>query len=533
MRVRLLAASLALLLVGCTGEAPDRSALEPSSGGTVVLALPEDPDVLNPLLYTSAVSGLVLDLMTESLVEMGEDFAYHPHIARDWRYDADGLGITLTLRPWSWSDGTPLTAGDAVASVALYLDPEVASPRAGGRIANILSVEAPDDSTLHYRFRAHRSDLLPTLGHHLLPSHLTRGLKPAEVRSWPLNEAPLASGPFVLERWDHNDRIVLRRNRYYRGPQPLIERVVLRIIPDGTARTVELETGGIDVLDDVPPHQVPRLAASPDLVLEHEVGRLTGQITWNLERDLFDDVRVRRALSLAIDREYLVETLLAGYGRAAAGPLPPAVWAYDAALIPDPHDPAQARRLLDAAGWRDRDGDGVRERDGVPLRFELITRKGDPVRENAAVALRGFLADVGAEVVPRVMEFNAAIDRVQDGDFDAYLGVYSSRLVVDPSPLLGGRPPGGLNYGHYASERADSLLARALAEEDRVLASGLWTEYQRVVVEEAPLAFLYHPDVLVAHSRRVQDVRPHVLSPYNNIQEWWIAPQDRKYRRAE
>ncbi len=509
-----------LLAAGCGYDRDGETPHPPSD--TAVIAFPGEPDNLNPLLYSSAYAGQILVLLMEGLVEMGEDLQYHPHIADRLDFSPDSLTVTVHLRPWCWSDGVPLTARDVVRSVELYKDPVIASPRSGGRIANIASVTALDSATVRYRFRQVRNDLVATLGHFILPAHVVDRLDPRRVGEWPLNVRPLSSGPYILESWEHGRRLVLVRNERYPDAErrSRLRRLVFRVIPDETARVVALETGETDFLAEVPLHLVDRLARRPDLRVVRLPGRLTGQIYWNLERPLFRDRRVRRALSCAIDPQAIVRGLLHDYGRPAASPLPPALWAHHDSLPPDPYDPALARQLLDAAGWRDSDGDGVREKAGQRLAFTLLTRKGDPVRENGAVLIRRNLAAVGAAVTPRVMELTSAIDLLRKGEFDAYLGVFSARLTVDPSPLLSRDGWDRFNYGHYASARADSILQLALLTRDRARARRLWYRWQEVIAADEPMAFLYYPDLVVAYNRRLRNVRPHILSPYNNVFEW-------------
>ena len=501
----------------------------PEAGGTVVMAFGAEPDVLNPLIHTSAQAGQVIVLLLDGLVEMEEDFLYHPRIAERLTFSPDSLMITVHLNPWCWSDGTRLTADDVVRSFELFVDPLVASPRAGGRLANVLGVSAIDEQTVRYDFRERRADQVATLGHALLPAAAVLELDPAAVRAWPLNDAPAANGMFELESWERGRHLILRRNESYPGIKPLLERILIRFIPDETARLVELETGGVDVVDNVPPHRAARLAEQEGIEVAASAGRLMGMVYWNHELDLFADRRVRKALSLAANRSAFVDGLLSGYGTPAGGPLPPVLWAHDASIAPDPFDPDAARRLLEEAGWTDNDGDGIRDRNGKRFSFTLVTRKGDPVRENGVVILSENYRAVGVEVKTRVLEFSTVIDHVRQGDFEAYLGVFSARLAVDPSGLLGSDSFDRWNYGHYANAYADSLMNLALSLTDRDAARPVWAEFQRHCAEDQPMAFLYYPHDIVAHSSRLEAVRPHVLSPYQTIREWWIPAELRRY----
>ncbi len=521
-----------LLGVGC-GRGDERHEAAPSTrpepGGTAVIAFPAEPDVLNSLIRTTVSAGQILALIQDGLADMGEDLIWRPRIAESWTVAGDGQSLTYRLRPWFWSDGAPLTAYDVVATFTLFNDPVIASPRRGS-FRHVTEAAVLDSFTVRYLFDRVLPDAVGRTAHAILPVHVTAGLDPMRVREWPLNQHPLASGPFRLERWVHDDQIVLVPNSRYAGPQPLLERVVLRIIPDETARLLALEAGEVDFVEELPYGAAARLEAEGAIELQRVQGRLYGHLTYNFANPLFGDRRVRRAISVAIDRDRFVNGLLYGFGAPAASLLPPALWNHDANLAADPYRPEEARRLLAEAGWIDADGDGVRERDGVRFSFAVITRKGDPIRENGIVVIRENLRQIGIEVRPRVMEHAAGIELVSSGRFDAYLGVFQADLGADPSALIRSDARDRFNYGGYANARVDSLLALATVEADRARAKPLWDQIQALLAVDPPAAFLYYPEIIHGFNPRLRGVRSHLLSPYNNLHEWWIPPTERKYR---
>jgi peptide/nickel transport system substrate-binding protein len=512
-----------------TGESSYDPGKGPVAGGTAVVALSSDPDVLNPLIHTSTNAGFVYAEIHDGLTEMGDDFTYHPRIAESWTVSMDGRAVTYELRPWRWSDGQPLTARDVVSSFNLFKNPAVASPRRGS-FRDVLSVTALDSNTVRYELARPLPNPIQVTWHHILPDHLTRDLDPANVRGWALNHQPLSSGEFALESWAHNQTLSLVRNDLYPGKAALLDRVVFRVLPEGNARLVALESGEVDLVDDVPPDALRRLEESGKVRITANGGRRFYYLQWNFANPLFAGADIRKALSLAIDRERMVETLLMGYGSPANGPIPPAIWNHHHSLAPDSFDPVRARRMLEAAGWRDGDGDGVIEKDGVDFRFEILTKQGDPVRESGSVILRENLKDIGVEVTILAMELAAGLDRLRSGRFDSYFGRLNANLFGDPSGYIKSTAVEEFNNGHYANAEVDSLLTLALGTLDRAEALRVWLEIQELLAADPPSAYLFYPENLVGIGVRLRDVRPHLLSPVNNLAEWWIAPGDRKYK---
>lgn len=514
---------------GTAGQTAAQGETGPVCGGTAVIALGSDPDVLNSLIRRSASAGFILDAMQDALADMGEDLAWHPRVASDWVIDPDRMSITYHLRPWVWADGVPLTARDVVSSFLLFRNPAVGSPRSG-QFNDVAAVTALDSATVRYTFVRPQPDPVARTFHALLPAHLTDALDPADVMNWDLNTRPLSSGPFSLEKWDRGRTLSLVPNLLYPLGRPWLDRVVFKIIPDQAGTVVALETGEVDFVDGLTPADAQRLRGNENLRIQSIGGRSYYYLMWNIRNPAFADPQTRRALSLALDRQRMIDTLLLGYGSPAVGPLAPVMWNFDSSLAADSCEPAEARRQLAAAGWSDPDGDGVLDRDGVRLEFEILTKLGDPVRENGSVIIRENLKAVGAEIRVRVLELATGLDLLNEGRFDAYFGSFNANLYGDPSGVVHSGRDGEFNKGFYANAEVDSLLDAALAITDRAAALPLWHQVQALLQQDQPSAYLFYPERLVGYNSRLQGVRPHLLSPYNNLGQWWIATSDRKYR---
>jgi peptide/nickel transport system substrate-binding protein len=529
---RLLVLGFLLVFSACTSEEPGadqpaETALAPVDGGTLRVAAGAEPDVLNSLITTSGYSGRILALVNDGLVGMNENLEWEPALAESWTWSADGLALTFHLRAGvRWSDGEPFSAYDVQRSYELFIDSRIASSRRSN-FEDIESMTAVDSHTVRVDFIRRSRDQLFNANLSLLPAHVVDDLDPAEVESWSLNRDPVGLGPFRLERWDAGERMVLVRNPHYWGPASHLDRVVFLFTPDPTVRLLRLETGEVDMLEDIPLKDYERIRrTSPEIRIYPVSGRRFGYLNYNVRNPFLADARVRRAISHAVDRRAFTENLMYGHAQPAASIIVPALaWAHDAELAPHALDRAEAARLLAEAGFADDDGDGVLDRDGVPFEIRITTRTGDPVRENGILILQENLARVGIRVKLRLMEMSAALDEVRSGDYDVYYGHFNSRLSVDPTILV--TTGGALNYGGYSDAGIDSLVAAGVGELDDDRARRIWKDFQARFHQEQPWTILYYYDSLVGIRDVFHGCTPHNLSPFYGLEGWWKEPEER------
>jgi len=522
----------AVLAAVCAAAGSEQARGSTGRGGRVVIGVPGDITSLNIYTATNAFSQEIVDLLFLKLADEQDDFrqgppTFRPSLAQSWELSPDGLELTFRLDPRArWSDGLPATARDVVFSHRAATSPEVSW--VGKDVKDFIQdVKAVGERTVVYRFRQFEPyGLMDAVEGNVLPAH---AFEKIQLADWPKRsflEVPAGDGPFLLRRYERGALIELKRNPgYLRAPLPRLDAVVFRIIPDEATLVNELLSGGIDVMENVPASATKRIEADPRLRLVRVPDLSYHFICWNTSRAPFTDGRVRRALTLAIDREAIAEALLPDTGRPSAGPVLSFLWAHDPSLRPLPYDPDAARALLKEAGFEDTDGDGLVDRDGRPFRFSLDINQGSRLRSDVAQMVATELRKVGVEAVPRVYEFGAFIERHEKHDFDAFVGSWRESTKVDlKSAFHSASRDGGYNYGMYANPRLDAVIDRARATTDAKAARALWFDAQAIIAADQPYTFLFERDRLNAVPRRLQGLRMGPRSAYTGLEEWSWGP---------
>ncbi|HSS49052.1 MAG TPA: ABC transporter substrate-binding protein [Thermoanaerobaculia bacterium] len=529
----------AALLGGCRREpkaAGETATGTPHRGGTVVTGWPSEPGGVNPLILpASQPTSEMLFRLFLHLLEEQSDFDKHPptfkpELARSYEWSADHKTLTFHLRDDAvWSDGVPVTADDVRWTWQAQISKDVVWEGAESK-QSITDVEAVDPHTVRFHFsRVYAKQLLDANEGSVLPKHVWEKLPFAQWRKsgdW-FKQHLVVDGPFTIGSWQPQQQVVLQRNeRYYEKGFPRLDRVVMRIVPSQSAGLTQLLNGEIDFLPQIAVGDVKRAQAAPQVQLIALWFNIYVAVGWNNENPLFQDPQVRRALTLGIDRKTIVETLLGPYGRVADSPVLTMVWAHDRSLAPLPYDPAEAKRILAAKGWKDTDGDGVLDKGGKPFSFELITNAGNQLRTDAIVMIQDQLKKIGVKAVPRQVEFNTMASQTRDGSFEAVVigfamdtsldmtGNYHSKSIAD-----------GSNFVRFRNPEMDHLLEVAESQPDVLAERPYLDQIQQLVHREQPVTFLWESQRLTAVNKRVKDVRPTLASSFFNLKEWWVEPK--------
>jgi peptide/nickel transport system substrate-binding protein len=542
---RLLSAVLlaVLVLTGCKGRgedgAPPRATNGPAAqttpqrGGTVVVGWTAAPTGINELTtQSSVVTTEVLRQLFLRLLEEQPDFEEHPatfapQLASSYEWSADHKVLTFHLRDAVWSDGVPVTADDVRFTWQAQINPDVAWGSAYMK-ENVTDVEVTDPHTVRFHFsRVYAKQLLDVNEGGILPKHVWGKLPFSKWRDnddW-FRQHLIVDGPFTVASWQPQQEVVLVHNeRYYRKHRPYLDKVVVRSVPDSASVMTQLFSGEVDFVPQVPPNEAERVKAEPRLQLIPYWYRLYVCAIWNERQPRFADPDVRRALTLAIDRQTIVDTLLGATGRVAVSPIVQGVWAFDHTLKPLPYDPAEARRILASKGWKDSDGDGVLDKDGKPFSFVLLSNAGNQQRNDAAVMIQDQLKKVGIRVEPRVVEFNSMGASAQEGAFDAMIFGFAMDTSLDLTSQFGSASFQDGNFGAYKNPELDRLMVEAMSNPDILQSKAKLARLQQIIHRDQPVTFLWESQRLSAVNRRVHDVKPNELFSLFNLEDWWVGP---------
>lgn len=545
----------ALALAACGGDragGADAAANVPEAeryGGTAVIGTFGDLQPLNSLTASDYNTNTIMrEMLFMPLVKYNERIEPIPWLAERWdtvRVSPDSIDLTFYLRrDVRWHDGTPTTAKDVKFTFERAVDPKTAFPNASGFGLYRPTAELVDDYTVRLRLRPHAEFMDMWYQTAIMPEHLLASTPPEELIRSQFGYNPVGNGPFRFVRRVPGQEWVFEANPDFPealGGRPHLDRVVQRYIPEMTTLLTDLLTGRIDVFFGPNPAMASQIEGSPNTRLIAAPNRQWVYVAWNTKRPFFQDARVRRALTMAINREQIVDALLYGYADVGRSTVTAGHWSYDPEN-PDyilPHDTAAARQLLAEAGWQDRDGNGVLEdAQGREFRFTLITNAGNDVRRDMLEIIQADLRPLGIVVQPKLVEWTSMIEQLQGSlnrqgqrvrEFDAVVSSWVDYVRKDDSDILHSR---NLNnpyqYVGYSNPRADALIDTLGIMTDREAAAPLWHEYQQLMVQESPYTPIYVPKRLTGVSRRLQDVVMDARGELATVTEWWIAPGQRR-----
>jgi peptide/nickel transport system substrate-binding protein len=501
----------------------------PVQGGTAAISVLSDFQSFNPVTNTHLTSDDVIKhMLFTPLIQYDDKLQPIPWLAERWEL-AD-TSVTFHLRrDVRWHDGQPVTAEDVKFTFDLAKDPSTASLLGSAYMNLVESAAVVDSFTVRFSFQSPHAQALDGFWWPPLPRHLLKDVPAAELTQHAFNRQPVGSGPFKFVEWRPTQSVTLEANPQFPealGGRPNLDRVVFRIVPEATTMVRELINGTADMIGyTLLPDQGSQVQNQRGADLRHYPSREFTFFAWNNERPPFNDANVRRAMTMGINRQQLIDALLKGFGKPAVGMIPEWSPLYTP-MQPLPHDPAQARQLLAQAGYADTNGDGIVEKGGQPLRVELTINSANRLHADIAQVVQQHLKQIGVDLQLRPQEFQSMLQQYKARQYQAVLANWSlDTFKVDPTPLFScaqARIANSANRTGYCNPQADQLMTRGLAATDAAQAKQIWAQYSQILQQDQPVTFLYWSEDLAGLGPRPQGVVADVRSKIVNIRDWWV-----------
>jgi peptide/nickel transport system substrate-binding protein len=512
------------------------------SGGTsIVIVTGGEATLPVPTLMEGAESSVgnldVADQLFLRLAELGPKLVtvgereFVPALASSWNR-RDSVTLTFDIdRRARWHDGTPVTSRDVVFTITRAKNPAI-SPKLAELLRQITSVAAEGPHRVVFSFARPYAEQMYDATFHVapIPAHLLDSIPPEELTRSAFVTHPVGSGPYRWVRRVPGQFVELAAVPDFFLGKPKVDRVLLRTAVDPAARLNLLLSGQADAMDIIPPppDNLRRVAADTTLRLIAVPSATVGYLLFN-QRDpknrarphpILADIRVRRAITLGLDRRQLVQAVFGSYGVVPYGPVSQLLWIRHGAPAAEGPNVPEARRLLAATGWGDGDGDGTLDREGRPLRLTLSLPSTSGIRRQMALLVQEQLRRIGVQIEVQQLEFPIWSERRMAGDFD--LDFAAASQDASPSGLTQAWTcTGGVNVAGYCDRRVDSLMEQAIL--GRGDPAETWVEALRQIEEDAPATFLYAPTFVYPVNRRYRSVTINPQSSWVTLRKWSVS----------
>lgn len=504
-------------------EAATESSEDAVKNDWFVSTIPANPQGLNPLItsdaYSRYITGPVFDTLISFDAQTGEPVG---QVAKSWTVSEDGLTYEFEIREgMKFHDGKELTVEDVKFSYDLIKDPKVNAAHLQNYFKNFQKAEIVPPNRIRLTMSEVYFRNLIMLGLvEVYPKHI---YGKGDFNNHPANRAPVGSGPYKFAKWENGRVIELDRFTDYWGNQDPywksrnnFNKIIYKIITEDSVASLALKKGDIDALDPTPEQFFTELKG-PEIEKDFyrlnfttEDGNGFRYIGLNLRLPLFQSKKLRQALSMALPRESLSKTLFDGQVKASVGPFPQISPKSDPQLKPYSYDLAKALELIEEDGWKDSDNDGILDKDGKKLSFELLFVSQASDIERIAITYQESLKRLGVDVRLKTLEWTVFLKHVLERKFESMMMAWGSSLDSDPYQIWHSTQAdnGGSNHVGFKNARVDEILETARKTLDREKRNALYQEFSRIIHDEAPYIFIFERPSLAIVSKRFQGVQP-------------------------
>ncbi len=502
-------------------------------GGTYIEGIAGRPSTINPLFsQINDVDRDIAALVFTGLTRVDDAGRIQPDLAKEWTISPDGLVYTFTLRSdVRWHDGVEFNAADVLYTINAMQDPGFKGPPNLSTFWRTVAAMQVDDTTIRFQLTQPYAPFLSYTTIGMLPAHILKDVPPGELLQNPFNRQPIGTGPFKVAEASA-DSLALDANKDFYGTQPYLARIQFKFYPDYESIFAAFARGEVEGISRIQPAYLEKASALNNLALNNT--RMAGYslIYLNLSKTPFQDKLVRQALLYALDRQRLINDFLHGQGTVAPGPIDPSSWAFDADLKTVPYDPEKAKALLDSAGWKDTNGDGLREKGAVVFAFSLVTSD-DPARVALANEIAKEWQAVSVQVAVQPVPTSLLVQNVlRPRQFDAVLYDWRN-LSSDPDQYENWHETQipnannlGQNYSGLSDRDISEVLEAARKTTDPAKRTELYRQFQELFADRVPALLLFNSVYTYGVDTRVRGVQ---LAPmltgsdrFRNVTQWYL-----------
>jgi peptide/nickel transport system substrate-binding protein len=509
------------------------AAKKPAVGGELVMRAAKDPDNFNPILSSTSYGSMVYGYVYDTLFDYNDNWEPTPRLAASWELSNGNKTITIKLKQGvKFHNGDEFTADDVVWTYKTLMDKEYTGPRATNA-KRIADIKALDKYTVQVDMSTPNAAILSDLNLGILDHNLFKDTPAKDLDKNPVTMKPVGTGPYKFGEYVRGQYVTMERNdNWYMSKElngaPFIKTVRIKIIPDDATAEAALEAGEIDELTP-DPKDVARLEKDfkGKLNLFNWERNGWGYMTFNVTRPHLNDKLVRQALTYGLNRQAIIDTVMDGRAVIPTGPIPPVSWAADPSIKPFPYDVAKAKSLLEQAGYKLNAKTGIYEKAGAPLKLTFYGSSGSSLIEGIAAIAKKNWKDIGVDLDVQLMDFNAMMDNyLKPGKFDVSFSGFSLSLDPDQTSLFHSSQVQAFNRGRYNNPQVDKLLDQGVAEFDKAKRKAIYSEYQKILVDDAPALLVYANKYTDVVSNKVKGgVRNMPGFGVVDIFRWWITEQ--------
>jgi peptide/nickel transport system substrate-binding protein len=515
---------ISLLFFAACSRQHSEDHLSPARGGTAKISLQCANDILFPfVIQESNLRKISEFILNPALISYDGNGDPVEMLASAWQVDAANTSVTYILNSaYRWNDGTRISTRDVLFTFKVLQTPYF-KVRMPGQFKVIREIEVIDSLAFRIQFSRPVADPFYNSKLPLLPSkweeHLTEPDRLIDI----FREKFVGCGPFILSQ-SSPDSLILTRNPFYPDEFPLLDTLTVYFFAGEDVLAGRIQHSAADLFVDLPFTLLNLIKRTPGYDILTYPERGYSFLAWNLRKKIFTDRQIRRALSMAIDRDALINGVLAGYARKTEGPIYPGLADFNDTLPPVTYNPQEAERILDEAGWKFDETSGVRMRNGQRFEFSLLFNRENPIRKEIALNIKANLAAIGVAVKTEMTDWQNIRQSIRDKNFDAMLLTWVDEDIYDPSQIFHSAGIGhGLNMMSYLSHSADSLIEEGLNTTDPELRYRSWREFQTTVAGDLPCTFLFNQEIICGIRSRLKDVRVNENGYLINVKEWWVS----------